>query len=161
MLEFLSALSPTTWKITTVVFAVLALSGIVFGGVRSCDSSRKETARLEEINQLQKSVHDKELDIADMNKRLEGLRSELQRQEAVIVSKDAELDALRKTYALESEAIDAEKQITESVRDAVKSDPETCSWFDQEIPATLLDVLNQPVSLPTAKDSALVKSTIP
>lgn len=135
------ALSSTTWKlISGSLVAIILFLGMTVA-VKSCQYTDKDNERLKQVNDLKDEVSFKTQEVEDMKKRIAGLQSEIDHQKAVIVSRDAEIQALSQRQESEITAIETGKNVTEKVHETIKNDEEATNWFDQKIPESLLNDL--------------------
>ena len=135
------ALSSTTWKmISGSLVAIILFLGMTIA-VKSCQYTDKDNERLKQVNDLKDEVSFKTHEVEEMKKRIAGLQSEIEHQKAVIVSRDAEIQALSQRQEAEITAIETGKNVTEKVHETIKNDEEAINWFDQKIPESLLNAL--------------------
>ena len=135
------ALSSTTWKlISGSLVAIILFLGMTVV-VKSCQYTDKDNERLKQVNELKDEVSFKTKEVEDMKKRIEGLQSEIEHQKSVIVSRDAEIQALSQRQEVETTAIETGKEVTEKVYETIKNDEEATNWFDQKIPESILNDL--------------------
>ena len=80
-------------------------------------------------------------EVEDMKTQITGLQSEIEHQKSVIVSRDAEIQALSQRQEAETTAIETGKEVTEKVYETIKNDEEATNWFDQKIPESILNDL--------------------
>ena len=127
------ALSSTTWKlISGSLVAIILFLGMTVV-VKSCQYTDKDNERLKQINELKDEV--------SFKTQITGLKSEIEHQKAVIVSRDAEIQSLSQRQEAETTAIETGKEVTEKVYETIKNDEEATNWFDQKIPESILNDL--------------------
>ena len=135
------ALSSTTWKlISGSLVAIILFLGMTVA-VKSCQYTEKDNERLKQVNELKDEMSFKTQEVEDMKKRITELQSEVEHQKAVIVSRDAEIQALSQRQKSEITAIENGKNVTEKVHETIKNDEEATNWFDQKIPESILNAL--------------------
>ena len=137
----LSFISNTTWKIISICLLVSLLCSISVGALKSCNSTKLDNKRLEEINRLNEDISNIKQENINLENRILGLQSEIEHQNSIIISKNAEIDSLVNLQKDYEQAICKQNSITTQINEIVENDNSSKEWFDQKIPDSLFEVL--------------------
>lgn len=137
----LSFISNTTWKIISICLLVSLLCSISVGALKSCNSTKLDNKRLEEINRLNEDISNIKQDNINLENRILGLQSENEHQKAIILSKNAEIESLTQLQEKYEQAICRQQEVSNKIQETVGKDEESREWFDQKIPDSIYQIL--------------------